>query len=336
MSGIAYIIRGANWASNNVGRVTFLEDVAVTGISIVGSSTLSDYSGVQYSVEYTPANTSQRGVIWSIASGAEYASINSNGLLTANSGVTDANVTIQATSIYNQSIVATKAVRILIGQDIPEGALYYMPLLANSTEILTGMTVTKEDVTSYSLEGVAFTDTEAEGIAYTYTSADYFKAVAFDVKMNTSTNSQQYEYMFACGSQEGSTGTSKNYGWELNLAYDSTNNKYIYTRIDGRTQSSVTDEKIATCTIKDGEWHRICMAVIDSSVKLYIDGQLVGTSTLFLTNNVERTKHIYIGNNWRYFANESFRTHNGNIRKFTVYGEALTDEEAIEASTLSE
>lgn len=334
MSGIAYIIRGANWASNNVGRVTFLEDVAVTGVSIVGSSILSDYSGVQYSINYTPSNTSQRGVIWSIASGAEYATINSNGLLTANSGVTDANVTIQATSLYDQSISATKSVRILIGQDIPEGALYYMPLLVNSTEVLQGLNVYKEDVTSYSAEGAAFTDSSSQGIVYSYTSADYFKAFAFDIKMNTSTNSQQYEYIFQTGAVTEGTGTSAQWGWELNLAYNKNTNKFLFTR--QYTIRHSEDLEIATCSIKDGQWHRICMAIIDSTVKLYIDGVLAGTAQTFGTVDVEKTKYITIGNNWRFIANDGYRTHNGNIRKFAVYGESLTDAEAIEASTLSE
>lgn len=336
MSGIAYIINVANWASNNVGRVTFLEDVAVTGISIVGSPTMTDNSGVQYSINYTPSNTSQRGVIWSITSGAEYATIDSNGLLTPKSGVTDANVTIQVTSIYNQSISATKSVRILIGQDIPKDALYYMPLLVNSTEVLRWLNVYKEDVTSYSSEGVAFTDTEAEGIVYSYTSADYFKAVAFDVKMNTSTNSQQYEYMFQIGSITSNTSSTRNYGWELNLLYNKNTNKFMFTRQNGTSQTATTDTDIATCSIKDGEWHRICVACIENYVKLYIDGVLAGSIAMFVTSSTEKTKYVNIGNNWRFMANDSYRTHNGNIRKFAIYGEALTDEEAIEASTLSE
>lgn len=37
MSGIAIVIPGADFSAKNLGKVTFLEDVAVTGITINGA-----------------------------------------------------------------------------------------------------------------------------------------------------------------------------------------------------------------------------------------------------------------------------------------------------------
>ena len=84
--------------------------VALTGLSVSGDSTVGNKA--QYSVEYSPSDTTQRGVIWSVTSGSAYASIDESGLLTVKSGANGNAVTIRATSKENTSIYAEKTVTV--------------------------------------------------------------------------------------------------------------------------------------------------------------------------------------------------------------------------------
>ena len=87
--------------------------VALTGLSVSGDSTVGNAGNkAQYNVEYTPSNTTQRGVIWSVTSGSAYASIDESGLLTVKSGANGNAVTIRATSKENTSIYAEKTISV--------------------------------------------------------------------------------------------------------------------------------------------------------------------------------------------------------------------------------
>ena len=86
-------------------------DVELTGLAIGGDSTVNnDSNTAQFSVAYTPSNTTQRGVEWSIASGSSYASIDGNGKLTVLQGANGNTVKVRATSKGNASIYAEKSI----------------------------------------------------------------------------------------------------------------------------------------------------------------------------------------------------------------------------------
>lgn len=88
-------------------------DVALTSLSITGSSSVSNASNeAQFGVTYSPSNTTQRGVSWSIVSGSDYAAITQNGLLTVKNGASSNTVKIRATSKVNTSIFADKSVTV--------------------------------------------------------------------------------------------------------------------------------------------------------------------------------------------------------------------------------
>lgn len=88
-------------------------DVALTSLSITGSSSVSNADNeAQFGVTYSPSNTTQRGVTWSIARGSDYASIDQNGLLTVKNGASSNTVKIRATSKVNTSIFADKSVTV--------------------------------------------------------------------------------------------------------------------------------------------------------------------------------------------------------------------------------
>jgi len=120
MSGIAIIIPGADFSGKNLGKVTFLENIDVTGISIIANNS---YTGIMASLTaaYAPINTLQKGCTWSITSGNEFATIDANsGVLTILSGANASAVTVKATSTYNSSITATKNITLTYQETVAE------------------------------------------------------------------------------------------------------------------------------------------------------------------------------------------------------------------------
>lgn len=106
--GIALIIPDISFAESNIGRVIPVTPEPLESLEISGPDTISypNTTG-QYIVTYTPPNTAERGVVWSIVTGDEIATIDNNGLLTISGGGT---IKIRATSQYNQSIYAEKTI----------------------------------------------------------------------------------------------------------------------------------------------------------------------------------------------------------------------------------
>lgn len=110
--GIAIIAKGADFSNKNIGVITPSSNVPLVSIAIVGPATVKG-TEADFSVTYDPANTSQRGVLWSITAGGTYATINENtGKLTVLPGASAASVTIKAESRYNDNVVATKTVAV--------------------------------------------------------------------------------------------------------------------------------------------------------------------------------------------------------------------------------
>lgn len=88
-------------------------DIALTGLVISGDSTVyNDNNTAQFSVAYTPSNTTQRGILWSVVSGSDYASIDDRGKLTVKEGANGSTVKIRATSKDNSSVYAEKSVTV--------------------------------------------------------------------------------------------------------------------------------------------------------------------------------------------------------------------------------
>lgn len=109
--GIAIIVPGVSYSDNNLGKVTISQQVPVTGISIIGNEVVRGESS-QYTISYSPLNTSQRGVVWSVEQGGAYATINQNGLLTILQGASSSAVTIKAVSMHNAEVLATKVLQV--------------------------------------------------------------------------------------------------------------------------------------------------------------------------------------------------------------------------------
>lgn len=106
MSGIAIVLENADFLQKNIGKVNFITDVPVEGISITGTPETGDPE-VTLGISYTPIGTSQRGVDWAVTSGA--ATINQSGVLVPNAFV-DTNVVVSAVSKFNPNVYATKSI----------------------------------------------------------------------------------------------------------------------------------------------------------------------------------------------------------------------------------
>ena len=114
--GIAVIIPSVSFADKNIGRVTLAEQVLLESLSIVGPSSVAGTTdAAEYTVDYNPIETSQRGVVWSVESGGAYATIDADtGVLTILSAASSAqSVTIRATSTENPTIYDEKTISVL-------------------------------------------------------------------------------------------------------------------------------------------------------------------------------------------------------------------------------
>lgn len=124
--GLALIVPNISFESANLGRVTIAEDVPLVSLAVSGPDSVTGAEDAQqYSAAYTPANTNQRAVVWSIQSGGQYASISaSSGMLSVLEGATAAAVTIRVTSSVNPSIYAEKTIAVTYQaeQILPAGA----------------------------------------------------------------------------------------------------------------------------------------------------------------------------------------------------------------------
>ena len=129
--GIALIIKGVSFEDNNLGRITLPGDETIHSISIVGPAAVGVEG--QYTISYVPQNTPQTGVVWSVVSGP--ATISSTGLLTTTG---QGRVTIQAVSVYDSSITATKD--ILVGEYILGTSISWVETSATNKYVDTGIT----------------------------------------------------------------------------------------------------------------------------------------------------------------------------------------------------
>lgn len=105
--GLALIIPDIDFSNSNLGRVTITGDVPVRGIYIDGPGSV-DSRGAQFEALFIPQNTSERGVVWSIVSGSEYATISAAGVVAPLPGALFSPVTIKAVSTSDANVFATK------------------------------------------------------------------------------------------------------------------------------------------------------------------------------------------------------------------------------------
>lgn len=100
-----------DWVKDRIAWMdSYLLPVPLQSLAITGPASVT-VSG-QYGVTYTPGNTTETGVVWSIQSGNEYATIDQSGVVTALDGAEGDSVTIRATSSHDPSIYADKTITV--------------------------------------------------------------------------------------------------------------------------------------------------------------------------------------------------------------------------------
>ena len=116
MSGIAIIIPGVDFSNKNLGTVKPVKKLI--SLVIVGADSVTTTNKSAYSVSYTPPDTSEKGVMWSVTSGGTYATIDDDGVLTVlDTAITEQNVTVRATSSANEAIFSEKTVTVKYHQE---------------------------------------------------------------------------------------------------------------------------------------------------------------------------------------------------------------------------
>lgn len=109
--GKALVLLDVDWSNNNLGQVTSAQDIPLESIAIIGSTILEGEGG-SFTIEYNPSNTSEMGVIWTITSGSEYATIDNSGNVTILPGASQNAVTIEAVSVIRPEISATQQIMV--------------------------------------------------------------------------------------------------------------------------------------------------------------------------------------------------------------------------------
>lgn len=112
--GLTIIVPSISFENANLGKVTLSGYKPIRGLDI----NLNDSyfaTSVNLRCSYIPTNTTQRGVVWSIVSGSEYASIDGS-TLTILQGASMNDVTIRCTSVANSNITVEKTIKVTYGE----------------------------------------------------------------------------------------------------------------------------------------------------------------------------------------------------------------------------
>lgn len=147
--GKAIILNDINFV-NNIGTIVFVQNIPLVSLSIVGEDTISaDETEATYSVGFTPSNTNQRGITWTLLSGSDIATITPNGTsckVTVASTRTASSITIQAQSVENGTILTTKTIDV----EAREGSFW------DGIELVTGYWTTSGNIDNTSSNAISF------------------------------------------------------------------------------------------------------------------------------------------------------------------------------------
>lgn len=127
--GRAILVPGADYRSLNLGCVTPSGSNPITSISITGPSSV--FVSATFIAKLTPTFTTERGVIWSITSGSQWASIDSNGTLTGVPEISNKSVTIRCTSSSNSAVYAEKTITLTT-----DALVYYDYITSDGTDFI--------------------------------------------------------------------------------------------------------------------------------------------------------------------------------------------------------
>lgn len=118
--GLAIIIPEVDFSDANLGKVSLSVNIPVMSLSIVSPISIVG-KNYKLAISFSPINTNQRGVVWSVTSGSEYASVASDGVLTIKKGANKSPVIVKVVSTADSTISATKQINVTYANsDTPE------------------------------------------------------------------------------------------------------------------------------------------------------------------------------------------------------------------------
>lgn len=197
--------------------------IPVEGIEIAGDAVVNNGKNrLQLGIVYTPAATTQRGVVWQITEGSEYASISATGLLTVKEGADGNSVTVKAVSSHNGDIQATKILTVTWNPEAAEsygltvGVNVESPAIALSidgtaVEYFDGILVAEGQTVVITVSKNGFT-TQTRTITFSYENKDQWFELIQSVNASVA-----YPERFGAASQEVAFVISdpSNRGWTL-------------------------------------------------------------------------------------------------------------------------
>ena len=309
------------WTTGTSGIPTgwVVEDyVPLQSISISGETNVKN--SATYTVSYTPSDTTETGVTWSIVSGSEYATIDSStGVLTALDGASSSTVAIRAISTNNTSITAEKSISVTyVSETLFDDAVLHVPFKENQsvTDVNSGILPSKNtgEITSngYYTNGTS-------GICLEYTDSRLFSAFDNDFTMYfevTPYNLNRNQYLFQIKIEYYFIGL---------FIYYSVNNRFSVTLSNDTWNPTYYDDEIPNSPIVNyGTTYKICFKGGKNS---YLDVFINGVK---YTINRTYTSHspftvFRIGGNWN--ASRFSKT---DFIDFAVWNKKLTDDECVD------
>lgn len=208
--GTAIIVKNVSFADTNLGKVKLKNDVAISGLDIVGQNIINQRGNTaRYIAVYTPYNTSERDVLWTIIEGASYAAISADGVISVKENAKDSMVTIKVISIANAAVYATKTIKVTFVSNFIKFADAEVEriCLANFDKDGDGKISYDEAASVTSLNEVFANNTEIKS----FVELKYFTNVRFtdrdfsdctnlaDIELPPQINYDRYEVFKGCG-----------------------------------------------------------------------------------------------------------------------------------------
>ena len=106
--GKAIVVPGADFSAMNLGSVTPSGSLPIESITISGPASVNGTA--RYTADITPIFTTQRSLVWSISSGAQYAEIDQDGNVIVTPETDHETITIKCESAANPAVYDEKQV----------------------------------------------------------------------------------------------------------------------------------------------------------------------------------------------------------------------------------
>lgn len=316
--GIAVISPDVNFGAVKIGQATIQGDVPISALAIAGDAVaIGNLDAAKYNAVYTPTNTTERSVAWSIVSGSSYAEINAaTGKLTILEGADEDSVTIRVTSSADPDVFSEKTIVVSYQADAPtayitDGLIAHFDAIdkANGDDSWKW-----GDLISGNMAGSDMATVFGAGNIHDYaefTSGNYMK-LGWDIDPATTNYTIEVCYSKTAGPQKEIMVLEGKGGGNGYIAFATwgTNGEYIITGRNSNEQK---------CFENSGVYPQTCSVV--NQLKCIINGtQMAEVATTNYLNADANKRYIAAGSN-------GANPFTGKIYSIRVYNRALSDAE---------